>query len=224
MKKLLMFLLLVCLMPIVVSAASFIFQKDAPIDVHISCLDINNSYCTSDTLCQASIYYPNQTILISNISMDYNNVYYNISFNESELSVIGEYSAIISCQGDANGISTFNFEVTYNGKEKPSGIVIVFFCVAFLIVIGTLSYFLIYNIGHLGQMDYDLGDLIKNVSVYFVLVGLYILSTFYMGDQLIDTILVWVIGITGFTNVAMSFLFFIICFLAKRKTTMENAW
>lgn len=173
----------------------------------------NATYCniTSITAPNSTIYPP--------VLMTKNGQRFNYTFTDS--SQLGSYSIC----GDCDTTSWCgSMEITYNGSDNPEGIVVVFFCICFLVVIFFLSYLFIYNIGHFAQMDYDLGDLIKNVSAYFVLVGLYFLSTFYMGNEMIDVIIVWIIGIIGFTNVGMSFLFFIICFLTKRKIRIENAW
>lgn len=148
---------------------------------------------------------------------------FNYSFcNTSKLGVY-TYSWNNPCVDCSQGDCGNDFEVTFNGRTSPEGIVIVFFSIGFLIVIGVLAYLFIYNLGHFAQMDYDLGDLIKNVSAYFVLVGLYLLEIFYMGNKMINDIMVWIIGITGFTNVGIAFLAFIICLIVKRKAELENA-
>lgn len=204
------------------SVPSYIFKQYTAPDLKASCVN-NGTYCSAIALCNMTIVSPNGTIFVNNQKATNQISFYNLTL--PQLQELGEYQSIMHCRdGNYNGAVSFNFLVTYNGKENPDGIVVVFFSIGFLIVVGFLSYLFIYNIGHLGQMDYDLGDLIKNVSAYFVLLGLYLLSTFYMGNEMIDTIMVWVVGITGFTNVAMSFLFFIIVFLAKRKDKIENAW
>lgn len=166
-----------------------------------------------------SVYYPNNSLANSSMMNKNGNRYTSNFCNTSDMGIYN-YDYF----DDLGNVYVNDFSITYNGRPEPEGIVVVFFSICFLLVIGLLSYLMIYNIGHLGQMDYDLGDLIKNVSAYFVLLALYLLSIFYMGNQMIDNIMVWIISITGFTNVGMSFLFFIIVFLAKRKEKTDNAW
>lgn len=188
-----------------------------------TCIQLSQTCANCTFVNLTSIEYPDKTKEIIDDVMTATGTEYNYTFCETNQTGVYIYNTF----GDPTGTLTtqpVDFTITYNGKETPSGIVIVFFSLGFLIVIGFLSYLFIYNMGHFGQMDYDLGDLIKNVSAYFVLLGLYLLSVLYMGNEMIDSMMVWIIGITGFTNVAMSFLFFIICFLAKRKTSIENAW
>jgi len=97
---------------------SYVFQKDSESSLHISCFDINNSYCLSGTSCQISIYYPNQTALAINQSMTYNVTFFDYNITNT---VLGEHSTIVTCQGSTNGYSTFNYLVTPTGSEITSG-------------------------------------------------------------------------------------------------------
>ena len=221
MKKLILLMLGILLIVVLPLISAEVYPANKEVELKFLCT-LNNAIPSAGALYNFTLSYPNGTTFISDEATALGNgaFYYTTNFTTT-----GTYKVQSFCWDSSYSYSnTEEIEVTYNGKENPDGIVVVFFCIGFLIAIGFLSYLIIYNIGHFGQMDYDLGDLIKNVSAYFVLVGLYLLSSLYMGNQLIDTIMVWVIGITGFTNVGMSFLFFIICFLAKRKTRIENAW
>lgn len=178
--------------------------------------------CTSVDLVEVTINNNNSFIINEPMTL-LGGQTFNYSFcNTSELGGYS-YSWDNPCIDCSQGNCGNDFEVTYNGNKSPEGIVIVFFSIGFLIVIGALAYLFIYNLGHFAQMDYDLGDLIKNVSAYFVLVALYLLEIFYMGNKMINDIMVWIIGITGFTNVGIAFLAFIICLIAKRKAELENA-
>jgi len=118
MKKLIILLFICILLPIVTAGTSFIFQKETNADIKIECLDLNNSFCEESTACQITIYYPNQSIMISNESMSHNAVYFNYTLDSSQIKAIGEYGVFTSCQGDENGFSTFNFLVTASGQEK----------------------------------------------------------------------------------------------------------
>ena len=197
------------------------YQANKNVELKFLCT-LNNAIPSSGANYNFTINYPNGSTFIKDNATALGNglFYYNTNFKESGTNTVQSFC----WDGVYSYSNTENIEITYNGKTNPDGIVIVFFSIGFLIVIGFLSYLFIYNLGHFVQMDYDLGDLIKNVSAYFVLLGLYLLSSFYMGNEMIDNFMIWIVGITGFTNVAMSFLAFFVCFLAKRKTQIENAW
>lgn len=147
------------------------------------------------------------------------------SFNIAgeNFSTLGTYCMNIVCTDGTDTTSGQECrEVTLNGNPSPSEFVSVLFIISFLVILYYMSHLIISNIGHLGQGDYDLSDLIKNISAYFVLVGLYILELQYMGNELIGNILVWIMGIGGFTNVGLSFLAFTICHLRRTMEQKEN--
>jgi hypothetical protein len=220
------FLLIVSMIGLFILIGIFIVKAEVQslgIFKQNECVELSQvcSNCTYVNLTRVE--YPNSTKSYFGKYMTKKGTSYNYTFCSTEN--LGTY--LIATCGDVDGEETcvvYDFQVTFNGNEKPTGIVIVFFSIGFLIVIGFLAYMFIYNLGHFIQMDYDLGDLIKNISAYFVLIGLYLLEIFYMGNEMINNIMVWIIGITGFTNVGIAFLAFIICFLAKQKVKIENAW
>jgi hypothetical protein len=148
---------------------------------------------------------------------------FDFSINGSNFTSTGTYCMNIVCtDGTDKTTGQECREVTLNGNPSPSEFVSVLFIIAFLVILYYMSYLVISNIGHLGQGDYDLSDLIKNISAYFVLVGLYLLELQYMGNELIGNILVWIMGIGGFTNVGLSFLAFTICHLRRTIQQKEN--
>lgn len=119
MKKIILLMLLLTISTVGAIEYSYVFTKNQDIDLHISCFDINNSHCLSTTTCQLTTYYPNQTILLSNVSMGYNQTFFNYTIPGSLINVGGEYTNIATCQGSENGFSTFIFLVTPTGI-RPS--------------------------------------------------------------------------------------------------------
>jgi len=163
----------------------------------------------------SSISYPNSTVIFSNIEMissGSGEYYYDLHSNYTSL--LGRYDVRGISDGCEKTFATY-FEITGTGNPEPDGLITFLFIIAFLFVIGSMSYLFINNLGHFAQLDYDLNDLIKNVSVYFVLLGLYFLHSQYLGNNLMENIFVWLIWIGGFTHVAISFLAFIFSYLNK---------
>ena len=178
-------------------SASYIFKQNEDVNFKFRCFDTDNNYCSSSTDLVISVDYPNGTNILNNASLTYNPTYFNITLPTDSL---GEYSAIIS-SFNGNATSEFTYKVTTNGREPAQGIVIVFFSILFLIILGALIYLIFYTAGHFIQLDFDLKDMTYNLSSYFVLFGIYILSKEYLANAFINDFLVWVIGICAITNV-----------------------
>lgn len=119
---------------------SFTFKQNQEVDLKISCIDINNTYCDEDTLCNITILYPNASILINNQPMTWNQAYYNYTLSASQTSVLGEYSAFVSCIGGTeNGFSTFNYQITTTGEVvKTLSSCLFFVILLFILVIAVL--------------------------------------------------------------------------------------
>ena len=78
MKKILIILMLVMIIPIV-NAQSFTLKENDMVNMRFRCFDENNNYCSSSTDLLISIEYPNGSNAYDNISMTYNPTYYNIT-------------------------------------------------------------------------------------------------------------------------------------------------
>lgn len=189
------------------------YKVNTAVDLQLTCT-VNYQIPTSAATYNLSVYYPNGSALVLNdaaASQGQGSFNYNLSFP-----IEGTYKIKSFCYDTTGNFSSEELiYITFNGKDSPEGFVIVLFVLAFLLVIGFMSSLIISNIGHFAQLDYDLEDLMKNVSMYFVLIALFLLEAQYMGNALMNNILVWAMGITGFTNVGLSFLAFIFSHLHK---------
>jgi len=98
----------------VAAEPSAYYKKGDLIDLKIPCI-INNSYCTNESQCNATVIYPNNTIFYNNEIMTYNKAYHNLTLSNSNK--LGEYFVTIICFDNGNkGSTTFSFEITENGK------------------------------------------------------------------------------------------------------------
>ena len=156
------------------------------------------SNCTYSNI--TSLMYPNSIAALGNVPMTRNGREYNYTFcNNTQL---GRY--IVNGVSDVDGLPTvwgYDYRVTGNGKEEPSGIIIVLFSIIFIVIAGCMIYLLIYNIGHIARLDIDLIDLSYNLGSYFALFAVLLLGKYYLGNPVIDDWFTWMIGIGGFTNV-----------------------
>ena len=163
--------------------------------------------CTYNNI--TSVVYPNSSVAVSNVEMTKDGAEFNYAFCSTNET--GKY--LVNGVGDLTGTDTawaYDFQITINGKEPPSGIVIVVFSFLFLIVLGMLVGLLLYNLGHLAEKDFDVKDLIYNLSAYFILWGIYLLGKEYVGNIFMNNFLEWVIGITALTNVIFPIILFIL--------------
>jgi hypothetical protein len=156
-----------------------------------------------------SVKSPNSTTLLSETSMTKLGTEYTYQFCDT--SVLGTY--IVNGFGDLDGTATvwaYDFEITGNGKPTPNRSVIVLFSLAFLIVVGFALFEFILSIGHLASLDLDVVDLAKSMGIYFVLIALYVLGLFYLGNPQIDSLLLIFIKVGGFTHIIIPLTGFLI--------------
>jgi len=182
-------------------------------------------YCDSCTYVNfTSLKYPNGTILIYDESMTKTGTNYNYTWIDTATTgsyfytVCGDKDTILSCED-------ITFEITSNGKPEPSGIVIVLFILFFLALIGVTCYLALYSIGHLMSLDFDIKDLAIDWGVFFMIVALYFLEEYYLGNFGIRNYLLWFLSIGGILLIFIPIIAFIISMiigsLNKRKMNIQ---
>lgn len=188
------------------------FTQNEPIRISQNC---NNATYTNIS----SINYPNSSVAESNIQMLYsgNGEFYYLFENTTQL---GRYNVRGISDGCENTFSTY-FEITTNGKSTPSGIVIIFFNLIFIIIIAGMLSLLLYTVFTFILFDFNAKDLIINVSSYFSLFAFYILGLEYLGNKFINDILLFLIEIGAVTTVILPITAFIVCFI-KNGLELKN--
>ncbi len=179
-----------------------VYEKDDCVNLIQLCGD-----CTYNNI--TSIILPNTTRLILDIEMTQRGSEFNYTFcltNE-----IGIY--LVNGLGDLAGVDTvwaYEIEVTENGNERPGDTVIVLFSILFLIILASLTALILYTLAHTVEKDFDVKDLIFNISAYLVLWGVYVLGKEYIGNNFINTFLEWLINVGAITNVIFPLIIFVI--------------
>ena len=170
---------------------------------------LNNAIPSASAEYNITISYPNGTTFISNKNTTKLG---NGAFSYVTLFPMhGLYKVISFCyDGTYSYSSTGYYEVTDNGKIAPSENVVIFFAIAFLLVLGFGLYQLILSLGHFASLDLDVVDLAKTIGVYFALLGLYQLSIYYLGNPNIKSFLLIAIRIGGFTHLIIPLIGFLI--------------
>ncbi len=123
----------------------------------------------------------------------------------------GIYSAKFQCNNSAEGGPfEISFEANMYGIAPPEGIVLVFFSLGFLILVGTLISLLIYTLALFVEKDFNIKHLIFNVSAYLIIFAFYILEQEYLRHELISDILLIFLEVGSITNIIFPFIVFII--------------
>lgn len=177
-----------------------------------NCGYVNISYIT----------YPNNTLIteFTNVNMTQSGVHYYLPFSSNYTTEFGRY--VICGFGDPDGvISTwcYDFYINGTGREEPSGSVLVLFIALFLILCYGLVHVFIYSIGHFVKKDFDIVDLGFNLGLYFAVIGFYIMQNQYLGQPIMESILLTLIIVGAITHVFASFVFF---FITMVKAGMER--
>ena len=208
-KLLIITIIMIVVFPLV--NAELIFEKGTEADLKLYC-SMNGSICSAATDCNISIKFPDGSYLITSSAMtNQNNGDFNITLNTTQTAIEGEYRwDMYCCDGDYCDDGHESFFITTNGKEKPSGIIIVLFSVLFLGILASLVGLILHTLAHFVEKDFDTKDLILNISAYFVLWGIYILGKEYVGNYFINTFLEWLIGVGAITNVIFPLVIFVI--------------
>lgn len=206
-NKLILLIVLLLIIPVVTAEVQTLgtFKKGNCVDLKQTC-----SSCTYNKI--TSIVYPNSTVAIATVDMTtINNIEYTYQFCNTQ--VLGNY--IVNGYGDVDGTDTvwaYDFLVTENGNEEPTGTVIVFFVIIFLVLIGTFGMLAIATLDGFKDLDFSIKEVLLNWAVFFVLVGGYILGKQYLGNAFINNFLESTMMITAVTNVFLPLVAFILSF------------
>ena len=101
------------------ASSSFFIEQSTDYNLKFSC-ELDGYICPSDTSCNVTIQSPNSSILINNNeSTNLNNGYFNITLNENQTAINGEYLMLIYCSGGGkNDTSNIIYEVNPPGIRQ----------------------------------------------------------------------------------------------------------
>jgi len=121
MKKLILALAIAMLMTLasmsVISAQDLVFKQYQQVDLKVPCIN-NGTYCSSSTVCNLTITYPNSSMILDNVRMTNSRSYHNYTIGGNLLSIIGNYPTTMVCFDSVameNGYSTFSIQITASG-------------------------------------------------------------------------------------------------------------
>lgn len=196
MKKILMFIIIICLIIPIINAdiqtlGTFIKSSDVELK------QVGDGY-TSCNITSVTLQGINSTTLIEDVAMIKRGDEYNYTLISNYTGSLGKYIVNGICDGD---VWAYDFYITENGREEPEGIVIVVFAGVFLVVLMFATVSLLKMIGHWVDLEVDIIDASLAMSLYFIVLALYYLSRYYLGNVLINDILLMAVRVGGVTHV-----------------------
>lgn len=117
-----------------------VYRACDAININVPCLN-DGIYCSSSAQCNASIFYPNSSLLVEDQEMTNNIDYYNYSLLDTCSE--GSYNVIVRC-GDINTsvYATYSYEFTKNGLPNPNNFDFSFSVLIIIVVLGLLIFML----------------------------------------------------------------------------------
>ena len=134
-------LILMCMIfgMIALASAQLTFEPEAPANIKVSCFDGDSAFCSATAECNITVFYPNMSLFVDNGEMTNSVQYFNYT-TQSNLSVRGEYNAVVQCEdANTNGYSSFTFLATDMPMENQGivaiGIMFSILAIAFMFLI-----------------------------------------------------------------------------------------
>jgi len=140
--------------------------------------------------------------------------YFGLDISGGNFSDLGHYNYGIFCNSTTMGGALVNyFQVTTTGLETPEGIILIFFLIGFLIIIGGMLALTLNMIFRMLHLTFDATNLITMISAYFVMFGFYILETEYLSLEIINTILSILVDVGSIVFVFVPIIIFVVCYI-----------
>lgn len=140
-----------------VSAQVDTYKQNTEVDLKITC--INNGYCSSSAICNASVFDPDNIIILDGVQATQSSslASFNITLNSTQTSKLGQYQVTGFCKdGSVAKDIGFNFDVTYTGKVLTPQITGIYFLSTFIIIfLGILLILLINKLPSKDATDED---------------------------------------------------------------------
>lgn len=220
-------LLLVLIMPIISAESSFIFQQNSEAEIKVSCIGTSYNYCPNTVGCNLTIQYPNGTTLLEDKVMTYNPSFYNYTLLSNQTTILGEYSASVSCSASLYGFSTFNFKITPNGEELTianvtfnSGLLLLLLILLFSF--GVISY-KSDNIFHkLGWMSATFLVVVITLFTVWQFSDNYMVSLLFVPAFMRILFIVACVGFFGWIMFTMAYSFYLIVTIKEMKALAER--
>lgn len=212
--------LLILFVPFISAEDNFLFKQGSDFTLDIKVTNNDLSPCTTCN-CTFSIFYPDGSEFIKDAVGVNTNGHCKL-INSSN--VLGIHNGEISLtDGTSYGLSTFAIEITVNGKEKPSEILLVVYTLLFIAIFFFSFYYFFKALEHVIAFEMDLYDTIILMGSYFSVWIFYYFSVEYIGNAFMNNILEIAIQIGAFTHVFLALVGFFVSFIMTNLKFKQQA-
>lgn len=198
-------------------ASMEVFKANSNITIQKSCVN-NGTDCSASGLCTIRVINPEGLKIAKNQTMTYDVDSFNYTISETDTGVIGVYDYKISCfDSGYQNTNTFEFEVTYTGRVDPPGSVLVIFIIAFVLLFGFLFLviarnFMTLNISSMGQLNFDLVDLLISIGSYFGFLAFVLMQEYFLNHPFITGTSQVILDVGLYTHIIFPGILFVISF------------
>ena len=114
--------------------ATDFYAQNVTADIRVPCIN-NETYCSPSAVCNISIFYPNNTLLVDNVGMTNNGNFFNYSLTDTQ--TLGLYrQQVVGSDNGQNGYSLSDFRVTKDGLDnEQNGLNVIGMIVSVIFVI-----------------------------------------------------------------------------------------
>lgn len=170
-----------------------------------------NGYPVATALCNITVINPIGNVIVDFQQMTGGTATHNYTVTQDLNDKVGLYDYFITCSSNGlNQTDSFQYEITYTGKENPGTGFIVVYSLIFVTMFAFIVYFFLHGIAKGGKFEFDVKDLSFSWGFMFALLAMYLVFNIYWADATIGSILVWLIGIVTITNGLVPLVLFIV--------------
>lgn len=173
----------------------------------------NGILMNNDTI-YCTFYLANRTghiLFVQNTT--YNSGYWYVKISSSNFTTNGVYPYGVSCHDTQGGAISGLLEVTTNGKEPPSGIVIVIFTLVFILIFYFGLFYFFRALEKFATLEMDFQDTIILIGTYLSMWIFYYFCLEYLGNSFVNEILEITITIGALTHVFLPLVGFMVAFI-----------
>lgn len=150
--------------------------------------------------------------------------YFSVALNETNLDSTGTYFIYVMPQDEClTNTQIESFEVTTNGREAASGIVIVVFSIIFILIFAFGLYYFIKSLSNVLNLEMDILDCTIMIATYLSMWMFYYISREYLGNLFINSILEIAIDVGAVTHVFLPIVGFLISFILTNLKFQQKA-
>jgi hypothetical protein len=203
------------------------YNETFKLHLHVSDVATGVQLSNTEADCYLHLYSMDGSHLLeATLGKDGNGVDHDFTINSGNFTEHGETNAYyiwcINTAGDLGGELRGAYEVTGNGRPRPSGVVIIGFSVLLLFLLGGSVTFMLKCLGHLIERNFDLMDLGIMWGSYFSLMGSYQLATIYLGNVIVNEWLLLFVKIYAFPMVIVPVIALFLSLFRQHTNIKEN--